>query len=75
MIDIVVVGEQTGDMAGAFEKIGLRYEKEMGKKIQRLTELIQPTVIILMAVLVGIVAYSIVAGIFQSVSGLRIHQQ
>lgn len=70
-IDIVAVGEQTGDLAAAFEKIGNRYEKELGKKIHRLTELIQPVVIVLMALLVGLVAYSIITGIFQGVSGLR----
>jgi type II secretory pathway component PulF len=74
MIDIVFVGEQTGDLAAAFGKIGTRYEKELGKRIQRLTELIQPVVIILMALLVGAVAYSIVTGIFQAVSGLRVHR-
>ena len=73
MIDMLVVGEQTGNAAGAFEKIGIRYEKELGKRIQRLTELIQPTVIIFMALLVGAVAYSIIAGIFQSMAGLRLH--
>lgn len=72
-VDIVAVGEQTGDLASAFEKIGNRYEKELGKKIQRLTELIQPVVIVLMALLVGLVAYSIITGIFQGVSGLRVN--
>lgn len=74
MIDMLVVGEQTGNADAAFEKIGIRYEKELGKRIQRLTELIQPTVIILMAIVVGLVAYSIIAGIFQSMSGLRVHR-
>jgi len=74
MIDIVFVGEQTGDISAAFQKVGNRYEKELGKKIQRMTELIQPVVIIAMALLVGIVAYSIITGIFQAVSGLRVHR-
>lgn len=73
MIDMLVVGEQTGNADTAFEKIGIRYEKELGKRIQRLTELIQPTVIIFMALIVGLVAYSIITGIFQSMSGLRVH--
>ncbi|HWB58226.1 MAG TPA: type II secretion system F family protein [Chthoniobacteraceae bacterium] len=72
MIDMLVVGEQTGNADAAFEKIGTRYEKELGKRIQRLTELIQPTVIIIMAIVVGIVAYSIIVGIFQSMSALRV---
>ena len=74
LIDIVAIGEQTGDLAAAFEKIGARYEKELGKKIQRLTALIQPVIIVLMALLVGLVAYSIITGIFQAVSGLRVHR-
>jgi type II secretory pathway component PulF len=74
LIDIIAVGEQTGDLASAFEKIGVRYEKELAKKIQRLTSLIQPVVIVLMALLVGLVAYSIITGIFQAVSGLRVHR-
>lgn len=73
LIDIVFVGEQTGDLAAAFEKVGNRYEKELGKKIEALTGMIQPVVIILMALLVGVVAYSIITGIFQAVSGLRVH--
>jgi type II secretory pathway component PulF len=74
LVDIIAVGEQTGDLAAAFEKIGVRYEKELAKKIQRLTSLIQPVVIVLMALLVGLVAYSIITGIFQAVSGLRVHR-
>jgi type II secretory pathway component PulF len=74
MIDMLVVGEQTGNAGAAFDKIGIRYEKELGKRIQRLTELIQPTVIIFMALVVGFVAYSIITGIFQSMSGLRVHR-
>lgn len=70
MVDLVVVGEQTGDVAAAFGKIGGRYEKELGKRIQRMTELIQPVVIVVMALLVGLVAYSIITGIFQAISGL-----
>jgi type II secretory pathway component PulF len=74
LVDIIAVGEQTGDLSAAFEKIGVRYEKELAKKIQRLTSLIQPVVIVLMALLVGLVAYSIITGIFQAVSGLRVHR-
>jgi type II secretory pathway component PulF len=71
MIDLVSVGEQTGDMAAAFRKIGDRYDKELNLRIKQLTAFVQPVIIVVMALLVGLVAYSILTGIFQAVAGLR----
>jgi type II secretory pathway component PulF len=70
-IDMIAVGEQTGDLAQALERIGRRYDKELNIKIQRLTALVQPVVILVMAAMVGVIAYSIINGIFDAVSGLR----
>lgn len=72
-IDMITVGEQTGDMGAALEKVAKRYDKELNQRIQRMTALIQPSIIVVMAILVGVVAYSMVTGIFQSMSGLRVH--
>jgi type II secretory pathway component PulF len=71
MIDLVSVGEQSGDMAAAFRKIGDRYDKELNLRIKQLTAFVQPVIIMAMALLVGLVAYSILTGIFQAVAGLR----
>jgi type II secretory pathway component PulF len=70
-IDMIGVGEQTGDLAQSLDKIGRRYDKELNIKIQRLTSLVQPVVILVMAGMVGMIAYSIINGIFDAVSGLR----
>ncbi|MBV9671294.1 MAG: type II secretion system F family protein [Verrucomicrobia bacterium] len=70
-IDMVAVGEQTGNLAHSFEKIGRRYDKELSLRIQRLTALIQPVVILIMAGMVGLIAYSIINGIFDAISTLR----
>ena len=70
-IDMIGVGEQTGDLATALERIGRRYDKELNVNIQRLTSLVQPVVILVMAGMVGLIAYSIINGIFDAVSGLR----
>jgi type II secretory pathway component PulF len=70
-IDMIAVGEQTGDLAQALERIGRRYDKELNISIQRLTSLIQPVVILIMAAMVGLIAYSIINGIFDAISGLR----
>jgi len=68
---MIAVGEQTGDLAKALERVGRRYDKELNIKIQRLTALVQPVVILVMAAMVGVIAYSIINGIFDAVSGLR----
>jgi len=72
-VDMVVVGEQTGDLPLALEKAGGRYDKELNLAIATLTSMIQPAVIVVMAGVVGVVAYSMMGGIFQAVSGLRGH--
>jgi len=70
-IDMLVVGEQTGNLPLALEKAGSRYDKELNIAIATLTSMIQPAVIVVMAGVVGVVAYSMMGGIFQAVSGLR----
>ncbi len=70
-IDMLVVGEQTGNLPLALEKAGDRYDKELNIAIATLTTMIQPAVIVAMAGVVGVVAYSMMGGIFQAVSGLR----
>ena len=71
LIDMIAVGEQTGNLGKSLEKTAIRYDKELDKKIKRMTAMISPVIIIFMAVIVGAVAYSIVSAIFQSVSGIR----
>ncbi|SDU06495.1 general secretion pathway protein F [Verrucomicrobium sp. GAS474] len=73
LIDMVAVGEQTGDLSTSLEKIGTRYDKELNIKIQRLTAIIQPTIVLVMALVVGVVAFSMITGIFSAVSGLKAH--
>ncbi|MBV8587651.1 MAG: type II secretion system F family protein [Verrucomicrobia bacterium] len=71
-VDMVIVGEQTGDLARALAKSAAKFDKELTLRIERLTALIQPVVILVMAGMVGLVAYSIINGIFDAVSGLQV---
>lgn len=71
LIDVVTVGEQTGDLAGSLLRGAKRYDREFTNRIQRLTTLIQPVTILVVALFVGLVAYSMITGILTSVSGLR----
>lgn len=72
LIDFIATGEQTGDLDHALRKAGQRYDKDFSRTIERMTNLIQPLAILAMAILVGILAYSIVTAIFQSISAIRV---
>ena len=71
LVDMIAVGEQTGSLGRALEKSAVRYDKELDKRIKRLTTLISPVIMIFMAAIVGVVAYSIVTAIFQASNGIR----
>jgi type II secretory pathway component PulF len=70
-VDAVVLGEQTGDLAASLQKAATRYDKELAKSISALTAVIQPIIIVFMAVMVGLIAFSMMSGIFQAVNSLR----
>jgi type II secretory pathway component PulF len=70
LIDIVQVGETTGDLGTALERSAKNYDKQLSVVIERVTALIQPMVIVMVALFVGLVAYSMITGIMQTVSGL-----
>lgn len=71
LIDIVSVGEQTGKLADALEKGAERFDRELGKRIDKLTALIQPAIVCLMAGLVGTMAYLMITTIFQTISSMK----
>jgi type II secretory pathway component PulF len=72
MTDMMAIGEQTGDMAGALEHIGRRYESELDRNIKIFTTALEPILIVLVAVVVGFVAISILTAVFKATSGLGI---
>jgi general secretion pathway protein F/type IV pilus assembly protein PilC len=69
--DMVAVGEQTGRLGRSLSKAARRYDKELDAKIKRLTAMVTPAVIIFLALVVTVIAYSIVTSIFSAVSGIR----
>ncbi|HEY8900657.1 MAG TPA: type II secretion system F family protein [Chthoniobacterales bacterium] len=70
LLDMITVGEQTGNLAGALERSAKRFDREFSTRIARVTSLIQPATIMVVALFVGVVAYSMITGILSSVSGM-----
>lgn len=71
LVDMIAVGEQTGQLGKSLEKCAVRYDKELDKRIKRMTAMISPVILVFIASIVGLVAFSIVNAIFQSVAGIR----
>jgi type II secretory pathway component PulF len=71
LVDLIHVGEQTGQLSASLKKAAERYDKELDKRIKRMTAMISPIIIVFMAIIVGVVAYSIISAVFSSVNGIR----
>ncbi len=72
LTDMLAVGEETGDMAGSLTHIANRYEHELDRSVKLLTTLIEPILILAIAVLVGFVAISMLLAVFDLTSGLNV---
>ncbi|MFG2621186.1 type II secretion system F family protein [Streptomyces sp. NPDC048507] len=58
------VGEETGTLDDQLENVSDFYEKELQHKLKRLTSLFEPTVVILVGVVVGFVAVALLSAIY-----------
>jgi type II secretory pathway component PulF len=70
LTDMITVGEQTGDLEHALERTARRYDKELQKTIDRGMAIITPVIILIMALVVGTMAYMMVSIILQSVNSV-----
>lgn len=71
LIDMIAVGEQTGKIDMALRRAAERYDKELDKDLQRIMALVMPTVLIIMAALIGTMAYLMITAIFQTISNIK----
>jgi len=70
LVDMVSVGEQTGKIDQALRRAAVRYDKELNGALQRIMALIMPAVLIIMALLIGTMAYLMITAIFQTINSL-----
>jgi type II secretory pathway component PulF len=56
LIDMFAVGEETGDMAGALSHITRRYDAELDRLVRTCTTVLEPLLIVLVAMVVGGIA-------------------
>jgi type II secretory pathway component PulF len=70
MVDLVKIGEDTGDVPGALSNLADTYESELQINLRSMTNLIEPILIILMAVVVGFLLISVLLPMFRLISSI-----
>jgi len=70
-IDVIRIGEDTGHLAEVLGKAATRMDTQLTRTIERVTALIQPCLLLVMAALVGTLVYTMVNIVFSTLSQLR----
>jgi len=64
MVDLVKIGEDTGDVPGALRNVADTYENELNIALQVMMNMIEPVLIIVMAMGVGFLLLSVLSAMF-----------
>jgi type II secretory pathway component PulF len=70
MVDLVKIGEETGDVSGALSNVAETYENELNIALRVMTNLIEPALIIGMAVVVGFLLVAVLGAMFSMISNI-----
>ncbi len=69
--DMMAVGEQTGHFADTMQTIADVYERELDRTVAIVSQLIPPLIILLIAIVVGFVVFSILSAVFEMTHSLQ----
>ncbi|MEI6535118.1 MAG: type II secretion system F family protein [Verrucomicrobiaceae bacterium] len=73
VVDMIRVGEQTGEMAEALGKAAERFDRQLTKVMERATAALQPVIILCMAGMVGTMAWMMISVVYSTLENLRRH--
>ena len=64
-VDLIVVGEESGDLASALRYVADQYEREVEGWLKMLTTLLEPALILVIGGVVGFIVFAMLMPIFQ----------
>ncbi len=64
MVSMVSIGEESGDLDGMLEKTADFYDEELESAITTLLNLMEPTMIVIMGIIVGFIVISVMSPLF-----------
>jgi len=65
LVTMISMAEVQGDLARAFQQAGARFHQEVDRRIRVLSTLIEPAMILVVGVMVGLIVFSMLLPIFQ----------
>ena len=71
LTDMLAVGEESGDLSSALGHIGRRYDNELDRAVKIFTTVLEPVMMLFIAIGVGFVAISMLLAVFDLTSGLN----
>jgi type II secretory pathway component PulF len=71
MIDMVKIGEETGDIPGSLQSLAETYEDDLQTALRIMTTMIEPILIITMALFVGFILLGILSAMFSLTSNIN----
>ena len=72
LIDMLAVGEETGDLAASLKHITRRYDSEVSRLVQRCTTVLEPLLIILVAIVIGGIAIALLLPVLTLTDSLHV---
>jgi type II secretory pathway component PulF len=72
LIDMLAVGEETGDLAGSLSHITRRYDSELDRMVKTCTTVLEPLLIVLVAFVVGGIAIALLMPVLTLTDSLHI---
>ena len=72
IIDLIAIGEQTGDMPAALGHIAKRYENALERNVTIFTSALEPIMIFAVAIVIAFVAISVMQAVLGVTSGMNI---
>lgn len=72
LIDMLAVGEETGDMPGALTHITRRYDTELDRLVKTCTTVLEPLLIVLVALVVGGIAVCLLLPVLTLTDSLHV---
>jgi type II secretory pathway component PulF len=71
MVDLVRIGEETGDVPAALNNLADTYEGELAIALRLMTQLLEPVLILVMGAIVAFLLLSIFLPLFKLISAIR----
>lgn len=71
MIDLIRIGEETGDVPGALTNVAETYESDLNLALRTMLSLIEPAIIVVLAVVIGFLLVGVMQAMFAITANIQ----